>query len=89
MDLAQARGADGLPVGDQAAVGVHRKAAPDLGGAFRKQRLLLAVLAEHVLGHVDHLRACIGVLQLHDVHVLWAETGDLVGRARRVDRGRI
>ena len=43
VNLAQARSADRLAVGDQAAVGVHRHRSVDLGGAVGQQLLLIAV----------------------------------------------
>ena len=60
----------------------------DLGGAVGDQLLLLAVGAEAVLGHVDHLGAGVGVLELDDVDVLGPDAGLLVGRLRRVHRRR-
>ena len=53
----------------------------DLGGAVGKQLLLLAVGAQSRLGHVDHLGAGVGVLQLRDVDVFGADPGRLVGGA--------
>src|SRR5262249_48004934 len=55
VDLAQPRRADRLAVGDEPTVGVDRHRAVDLGRAVGDQRLLVAVGAEAVLRHVDHL----------------------------------
>jgi hypothetical protein len=49
--------------------------------------LLLAVLAEAVLGHVHDLGAGLGVLQLGEVDVLGAHAGHLERGLRRVDGG--
>src|SRR5688572_18613959 len=57
VDLAHARRADRLSVGEQPAVGVDRQPAADLGVAPGDHRLLLAVGAEAVLGHVHDLGA--------------------------------
>ncbi len=51
----------------------------DLGGAVGQQLLLLAVGAQAGLGHVDHLGAGVGVLQLRDVDVLGPDARGLVG----------
>ena len=85
VDLAQARRTDRLTVGHEAAVGVDRQPAADLGGAVGDELLLLAVGAEPVLREVDDLRPGVGVLQLDDVHVRRAEPGGLERGARRVD----
>ena len=55
VHLAQTRGADRLAVRDQAAVGVDGQPAADLGHAVGEQGLLLAVLAQSRLGHVNDL----------------------------------
>src|SRR5215213_3931382 len=64
VDLAQARGADRLAVGQAAAVCVDGQAAVALCRAALDQRLLLAVLAQAGLGEVRDLRARLGVLEL-------------------------
>src|SRR6202043_3381257 len=80
VNLAKARCAARFAVGQQATVGVDGQPAADLGGAVGEQRLLLAVLAEARLGHVDDLGSGVGVLQLSDVDVLGAYSGQLVCR---------
>ena len=77
VHLSDARCADGLTVGEQSAVGVDRQAAGDLGVAASDHLLLLAVLAEPVLGHVHDLRAHLGVLELGDVDVVGTDAGQL------------
>ena len=77
--LPQSGCADRLAVGEQAAVGVDRQPAADLGDSVGEQGLLFAVLAQHRLGHVNDFGAGVGVLQLGDVDVLRADTRDLVG----------
>ena len=86
VDLAQARGADRLTVGDEAAVGVDRHGAVDLGGAVGDELLLVAVGAEAVLGHVDDLRAGVGVLELDHVDVLGPDARPLRTRPGRRTR---
>src|SRR4051795_6304364 len=66
VDLAEAGGADGLAVGEAAAVGVHGNGAADLGGSFLDELLLVAVVAQAALGEMDELRAGLGVLKLGD-----------------------
>src|SRR5205823_8416513 len=63
VDLTQSRSADGLSVGDTAAVGVDRERSADLRGAGGDQFLLLAVRTEPALGQVHDLRAALGVLE--------------------------
>ena len=64
VNLAQAGSADGLAVGDEPAVGVDWQTAADLGDAIGNHLLLLTILAETVLGHVDDFGAGIGILML-------------------------
>ena len=91
VDLAQAGGADGLAVGDAAAVGVDRQPPPISVSPAGDHRFLLAVLAEAALGHVHDLGAALGVLELRDVDVVGADAGLLEGRRGRVgaDAGRV
>ena len=62
MDLAQGGSADWFTIADEAAAGVDREPATDLGGARRDQFLLLAVGAEAVLGHVDDVGGAVALL---------------------------
>src|ERR1700756_2491064 len=84
VDLAQARGADRLAIADQAAVGVDRQPAGDLGLAVGDHAFLFTVLAQPVLGEVDDLRPGVGVLQLSHRDVLRPDPGELVRLPRGV-----
>src|SRR5205807_4147820 len=67
VHLAEARRTDGLAVGDQATVGVDGEGTVDLENAVGDQLLLVTVGTEAVLGQMDDLGACVGVLELDDV----------------------
>ena len=67
VHLTKARRTDRLAVGQASTIGVDRQTAADLGLAELDHVLLGTVLAQPSLGHVHHLGATLGVLDLGEI----------------------
>src|SRR5262249_24010372 len=86
VDLREAGRAGGMAARDEPAVGVHRKAAAQLGGALLDPFLALALGAEGQQLVVLELLVGEGVVAERHAHVRGPGPGLLVGLPRRVSR---